>query len=186
MAFKNYVFVEVDGNSVTDTHAVGPDNVQVIVIDYDTLETDSGAARDMISDLEEIETAEGNPFIVNAIQRLRDGLEDEEDDLDAEDDDDDFDDDDEIDGMLDDCEDFDDEDEDDDIYDDDDDDEDEADEPSFTIPHITVPFIDVEDDEKKDEDYTGNDFAEALPTVADYNANELIPGAAPSPLDPRD
>ena len=80
------VIVEVEDNSVSDTHVIGSTNVAVIVLDWDLLETDPDEAKGLLKEVNELPPDE----ITDPIRaRLEEIIEDDEDEDDEDDEDED-------------------------------------------------------------------------------------------------
>jgi len=87
---RNYVLVEVDGNEVTETTVIGEAETEVIVLDFDSLETDEDAARDALDSLNDIALDDPTGKLTGYKDRLQsivDEFEDEEDEFEEDEDD---------------------------------------------------------------------------------------------------
>ena len=133
---KPFVLVTVEDNAVSDTTVVGDSQVAVIVVDFDNVEMETGAAEELLSEImDQYESGDGPlPDSVQAVVDRLEKIAEEEQDEEEEDFDEDEEDDDED-------EDFEDEEDEDDEEDDEDDEEerlaDEADARNVLSSHDT-------------------------------------------------
>jgi hypothetical protein len=88
---RKIVLVMVEDGSVTDTVAVNDPDLEVTVIDWDELEVDTLAARDLLDEIQDLGVNEGKTGTKEALEAIRERLnkiiEDDDDDSgDADDD----------------------------------------------------------------------------------------------------